>query len=454
MTETLLFIHATVVTMNEQNDLLIDGAVFIDKGRIQDIGKTEDLLRKYQNIETLDLSGQVLMPGLINLHLHSGLTRGTAEDLEVFEWLTRHVDPKHRVLLEDDAYAAASLSYAEGVKSGTTTVLDMYRYVHRCIQAADEVGIRAVYAPYVADRPQYNYFETLETNIDLLNNYQNSCNGRVKIWVGLEHLSYCTKEAYYEAARIAEKYDTGIHTHGEESFEMSRKVKEKYGRWPIEVFYDRGILGPKTILAHCVWVEPSELEILASTKTSVAHCLVSNLKLASGIAPIHQMQSAGITVGIGTDGVKENNNLDLMEEMKYVPLLQKVKHLDATIMPAEKVLRMATIDAAKALGLDQEIGSVECGKKADLIVIDFRRLHLTPVLTEFYQNIFSNLVYAAQGSDVQHVFVDGTWVMKNRQLQRVNEEIIRIQAQQHAEQLIIRRESVIPKQYSFQGEFL
>jgi len=454
MTETLLFIHATVVTMNEQNDLLIDGAVFIDKGRIQDIGKTEDLLRKYQNIETLDLSGQVLMPGLINLHLHSGLTRGTAEDLEVFEWLTRHVDPKHRVLLEDDAYAAASLSYAEGVKSGTTTVLDMYRYVHRCIQAADEVGIRAVYAPYVADRPQYNYFETLETNIDLLNNYQNSCNGRVKIWVGLEHLSYCTKEAYYEAARIAEKYDTGIHTHGEESFEMSRKVKEKYGRWPIEVFYDRGILGPKTILAHCVWVEPSELEILASTKTSVAHCPVSNLKLASGIAPIHQMQSAGITVGIGTDGVKENNNLDLMEEMKYVPLLQKVKHLDATIMPAEKVLRMATIDAAKALGLDQEIGSVECGKKADLIVIDFRRLHLTPVLTEFYQNIFSNLVYAAQGSDVQHVFVDGTWVMKNRQLQRVNEEIIRIQAQQHAEQLIIRRESVIPKQYSFQGEFL
>ncbi|HWK24476.1 MAG TPA: amidohydrolase [Ureibacillus sp.] len=454
MTETLLFIHATVVTMNEQNDLLIDGAVFIDKGRIQDIGKTEDLLRKYQNIETLDLSGQVLMPGLINLHLHSGLTRGTAEDLEVFEWLTRHVDPKHRVLLEDDAYAAASLSYAEGVKSGTTTVLDMYRYVHRCIQAADEVGIRAVYAPYVADRPQYNYFETLETNIDLLNNYQNSCNGRVKIWVGLEHLSYCTKEAYYEAARIAEKYDTGIHTHGEESFEMSRKVKEKYGRWPIEVFYDRGILGPKTILAHCVWVEPSELEILASTKTSVAHCPVSNLKLASGIAPIHQMQSAGITVGIGTDGVKENNNLDLMEEMKYVPLLQKVKHLDATIMPAEKVLRMATIDAAKALGLDQEIGSVECGKKADLIVIDFRRLHLTPVLTEFYQNIFSNLVYAAQGSDVQHVFVDGTWVMKNRQLQRVNEETIRIQAQQHAEQLIIRRESVIPKQYSFQGEFL
>ena len=454
MKETLLFIHAIVVTMNEQNDLLVDGAVLIENGRIKDIGKTDDLLLKYQNVETLDLTGQVLMPGLINLHLHSGLTRGTAEDLQVFEWLTRHVDPKHRVLLEDDAYAAAAMSYAEGVKSGTTTVLDMYRYVHRCIQAADEVGIRAVYAPYVADRPQYNYFETLETNIDLLNNYQNSCDGRVKIWVGLEHLSYCTEESYYKAAHIAEKYDTGIHTHGEESFVMSQKVKEKYGGWPIEVFHKRGILGPKTILAHCVWLQPVEIELLAATKTSVAHCPVSNMKLASGIAPIQELITAGITVGIGTDGVKENNNLDMMEEMKFVPLLQKVKHLDATVMPAEKVLRMATIDAAKALGLEQEIGSVEVGKKADLISIDFRRLHLTPVLTEFYENIFSNLVYAAQGSDVQHVFVDGVWIMKNRQLVRVNEEHIRLQAQHHAEKLIVRREKVIPKEYNFQGKYL
>lgn len=454
MKETLLFIHAIVVTMNEQEELLLDGAVFIENGRIQDIGKTDDLLAKYQNGETLDLTGQVLMPGLINLHLHSGLTRGTAEDLEVFEWLTRHVDPKHRVLLEDDAYAAASMSYAEGVKSGTTTVLDMYRHVHRCIQAADEVGIRAVYAPYVADRPQFNYFETLETNVDLIKNYQNSCDGRVNIWVGLEHLSYCTEESYFEAARIAEKYDTGIHTHGEESLVMSKKVKEAYGGWPIEVFHKRGILGPKTILAHCVWLQPVEIELLAATKTSVAHCPVSNLKLASGIAPVHEMIAAGITVGIGTDGVKENNNLDMMEEMKYVPLLQKVKHLDATIMPAEKVLRMATIDAAKALGLDQEIGSVEVGKKADLITVDFRRLHLTPVLTEFYQNIFSNLVYAAQGSDVQNVFVDGVWLMKNRQLVRVNEEQIRLQAQYHAEKLIVRREEVIPKEFTFQAKYL
>ncbi|MFD0679342.1 MULTISPECIES: amidohydrolase [unclassified Paenibacillus] len=452
MDDRYLISGGIVLTLNQQDEMLVNGAIFIEKGRIADIGPAAVFQDKYRGVPVIDASGQVIMPGLVNLHMHSGLIRGTAEDLPVFEWLTRYVDPKHRALQKEEAYAAARLSYAEGIKSGTTCVLDMYRFVHRCADAAEETGIRAVFAPYVADRPGYDYFETLHDNICLIEDRHGSVNDRIHIWVGLEHLAYCTEGAYREAARISDKYDTGIHTHGEESLAMSQKVYEKYGRWPVELFYDRGILSSRTVLAHCVWMQESELDLLAKTKTSVAHCPVSNLKLASGIAPVIEMQERGITVGIGTDGVKENNNLDMMEEMKFVPLLQKVRTYDARVMKAEKVLRMATIEGAKALGLDREIGSIELGKKADMITIDFRKLHLTPVLTEAYNNIVSNLVYSAQGSDVRNVLVDGKLIMENRKLITVDEEEVREQGQQAAEQLLARREAYIPEMYRFQGE--
>ena len=450
----MLISGGTILTVNERDEMICNGAILVENGLIVDIGPSEELLSKYNGVHVVDVSGQVVMPGLVNLHLHSGLIRGTAEDLPVFEWLSRYVDPKHRALQQEEAYAAARLCYAEGIKSGTTSVLDMYRFVHRCADAAEEIGIRATFAPYVADRPGYDYFETLDTNIQLIEERNGSADGRIHVWVGLEHLAYCTEEAYVEAARIAEKYNTGIHTHGEESLEMSRKVYEKYGRWPVELFYDRGILGPRTILAHCVWMQESELQLMAKTKAAVAHCPVSNLKLASGIAPIQEMHQHGIVVGIGTDGVKENNNLDMLEEMKFVPLLQKVKHYDATLLKAEKVIRMATIDGAKALGLDREIGSIEIGKKADIITVDFRKLHLTPTLTDSYANITSNLVYAAQGNDVQNVWIDGKLIMENRKLLTIDEEKARVGGQIAAEQLLARREAFIPKEYQFQGEKL
>ena len=452
--EVMLITGGTILTVNEQDKIIRDGAILIENGRIADIGPSKQLLSKYARVQVLDASGQVVMPGLINLHLHSGLIRGTAEDLPVFEWLSRYVDPKHRALQQEEAYAAARLCYAEGVKSGTTSVLDMYRFVHRCADAAEETGIRATFAPYVADRPGYDYFETLESNRRLIEDRNGSAEGRINVWIGLEHLAYCTEEAYREAAKMAEKYNTGIHTHGEESLEMSKKVYEKYGRWPVELFYDRGILGPRTVLAHCVWMQESELQLMAKMGSSVAHCPVSNLKLASGIAPIIEMHQHGITVGIGTDGVKENNNLDMLEEMKFVPLLQKVKHYDATLLKAEKVIRMATIDGARALGLEREIGSIEIGKKADIITVDFQKLHMTPILTDPYANVTSNLVYSAQGNDVQNVIIDGKMIMKNRELLTIDEEEVRLSGQQAAESLLARREAFIPKEYQFQGNKL
>jgi 5-methylthioadenosine/S-adenosylhomocysteine deaminase len=212
----------------------------------------------------------------------------------------------------------------------------------------------------------------------------------------------------------------------------------------VELFHDRGILGPRTVLAHCVWLRREERELLARTGTAVAHCPVSNLKLASGIAPVKELLEMGVTVGIGTDGVKENNNLDMLEEMKFVPLLQKARLLDARVMPAETVIRMATIGGAKALGLDREIGSLEVGKKADLIVIDFRKPHLTPVMGGKYNNAASNVVYAATGADVKHVFIDGRQVVRDHRLVRADVSEIIASGQTAAERLFRLREPFVP----------
>ncbi|MBB6675472.1 amidohydrolase [Cohnella nanjingensis] len=444
MSSGLLIARATILTVNADDEVIDEGAILIERGRIADIGPSAALEARYPNAERLDAAGHAVLPGLVNLHLHSGLIRGTAEDLPVFEWLTKYVDPKHRALTDELAHAAARLSYTEAILSGTTCVMDMYRFMHRCADAADELGLRATLAPYVVDKPGMDYFESLDKNVRLVQERNNTSNGRIQVWFALEHLAYCTEGAYRQAAALAEKYDTGIHTHGEESIEMARRLKAETGRWPVELFYDRGILGPRTVLAHCVWLRDEEMELLARTGTSVAHCPVSNLKLASGIAPVKELLDLGVTVGIGTDGVKENNNLDMLEELKFVPLLQKARLLDATVIKAERALRMATIDGAKALGLDREIGSLEIGKKADLIAVDFRKHHLTPVIGGRYHNVVSNLVYSASGADVNHVVIDGRVVMRDRRLLSADAEEIRQSAQAAAERLFALREPFIP----------
>lgn len=424
VTNSILIKNGVIITVNSINQVITKGALLIQNRRIVAIGATEELESQYSTSadKIIDGAGKVVLPGFINLHLHSGLIRGTAEDLPLWEWLAKYVDPMHRVLQEDEAYVAAKLCYAEAIKSGTTCVLDMYRYMHRCADAATEIGIRAVLAPYVADEPGYDYFETLEENELLIQEKHGCGNGRVHVWIGLEHLTYCTEEAFRKARELADHYGVGIHTHGAESLEMAERVTAKYKRRFIEIFYDRGILGPKTVLAHCVWLRSNEVELLAKTNTSVAHCPVSNMKIASGVAPIPQYLCRGVNVGIGTDGVKENNNLDMIEEMKFVSLLQKVNLLDAAVMPAVQVLRMATINGAVALGLEKEIGSLEVGKKADVIIVDFQKLHLAPYLTEEFQNIIPNLVYAAHGQDVETVLIDGQIVMENRKLTYLEDE--------------------------------
>jgi 5-methylthioadenosine/S-adenosylhomocysteine deaminase len=288
--------------------------------------------------------------------------------------------------------------------------MDMWRYMHRSAHVADVLGIRATLVPYTADL--YDYFETLETNRRLLETHRTYADGRVQTWVGLEHIMYCSPEMFRAAAKLAEEFDTGIHTHSSESIWEVQECLRQFGRRPIEEFYNRGILGPKTVVAHGVWLDDREVQLLAQTGTSITHCPCSNMKLSSGPARIGFYREQGVVCAIGSDGEKENNNLDILQEMKFASLLQKVSTLDPTSGDPWDVLDMATLSGAKALGIDDVTGSLEVGKDADIVAVDLRSLHFVPVMHGSDFNAPAHLVFTASSHDVSDVWVRGAHLVE------------------------------------------
>jgi 5-methylthioadenosine/S-adenosylhomocysteine deaminase len=423
------------------------GAILIGGERILAAGPEAEVLadRRAAGAEVVDATGHVVLPGLQNCHLHSGLLRGTAESLALWDWLTTYVDPAHRALTPEIAAAASMQCYAESVLAGTTSVMDMWRFMEGSAAAAAQIGLRATLVPYVADEAGYDYFETLETNRALLETTRTAAEGRVRAWVGLEHLLYCTPQCFADALALAEEYDTGIHTHSSESMWEVQESLKRWGRRPLEVMYDRGLLGRRTVIAHCVWLDDREIAILAATGTSVAHCPCSNMKLSSGPARLGALRAAGVTVGLGSDGEKENNNLDLLEEMKFASLLQKVSTLDPTSGDPWEILAMATIEGAAALGLAEETGSLEVGKRADLITVDLRGLHTTPVLHGADSNVAAHLVFSAGGRDVRDVWVDGHRLVAAGTPLTFDVATVRATAQAAAEELFARRAALTPR---------
>ena len=414
-----LILHADhLVTMNKDNEVIPDGAILIDAdGRIQAVGEAAAIIAAHPGMKVKRLKGRLLMPGLVNTHAHSGLLRGTAEGLPVWEWLQKFIDPMHRVLNEREAEIASWLCYAEALLSGTTTIVDMWRHMHGSARAAEQLGIRAVLVPYVAEHPDHDYFETLNTNKALIQKWHGGAGGRVHVWVGLEHMFYATPDAYRRIIEMARHHQTGFHTHSNESRFDVEETLRRFDMRPVEALESYGLLdAPHTLLAHCVWLSDREIEILAKHGAGVAHNPVSNMKLASGAARVEDMLAQGIAVGLGTDGEKENNNLDMFEEMKTASLLAKFSKLDASALDAWTVCRMATITGARALGLDQVIGSIEVGKKADLIAVRTETPRMTPLLTGTDGNLHHNLVHAVQGGDVDMTMVEGRIVVEGGRL--------------------------------------
>jgi 5-methylthioadenosine/S-adenosylhomocysteine deaminase len=421
------------------------GSVLIDGDRIVAVGRVEELDAdpRGAGAEIVDATDHAVLPGLHNCHLHSGLLRGTAESMSLWDWLEAYVDPAHKALTPEIARAASMQCYAEGLLAGTTSVMDMWRFMEGSADVAAELGLRATLVPYVADEAGFEYFESIASNRRLLESHAVAADGRVRTWVGLEHLMYCTKQCFAQAVELMDEFGTGLHTHSSESrWEVEESLK-RWGRRPIEVLYDRGILGPRTVVAHCVWLSDREIELLAQTGTAVAHCPTSNMKLASGAARVGDLRRAGVRVGIGSDGEKENNNLDLIEEMKVASLLQKVTTLDPTTGDPWDVLALATSEGAAALGLAETTGTLQPGKRADVITVSMRGLHTTPIMHGDLFNVAAHLVFSASGRDVRDVWVDGRPLVRDRRPLTFDVDRVRTEAQAAAEELFERRAKLL-----------
>lgn len=408
-----------VLPMTADHPVIENGAVVVDgRGRIEAVGEAQQIAPLYPEARVRRLKDRLLMPGLINSHCHSGLLRGTAEGLPVWDWLQQFIDPMHRVLDPQEAEAASWLCYAEALLSGTTTIVDMWRHMEGSARAAQALGIRAVLVPYVGEHPDHDYFETLDSNERLINAWHGKAEGRINVWVGLEHMFYALPPAWERAVAMSRAHGVGLHTHSNESRFDVEETQRRYGMRPVEALEKFGLLDAhRVLLAHGVWLSDAEIGLLAQRNVGIAHNPISNMKLASGAAPVEKLLAAGVAVGLGTDGEKENNNLDMFEEMKTASLLAKFSKLDASALDAWSVCRMATAHGARALGLDRDIGTLEVGKSADLIAVRTDTPRMTPLLTGEHLNLHHNLVHAVQGGDVDMTMVAGRILVDHGRLQ-------------------------------------
>lgn len=436
--------HALIYTADAQFNCYYDGTILFDEQQILAVGPSAEIVVPDDAISINAQGRLAILPGLVDVHSHSSLLKGYTENAQLMDWLPEY-QREHQALTQDDAYYACLISYLEALKGGTTTVMDMYRFLHRGAEAAAELGLRVNLVPYAADNPDKTFFETLETTAALIESHHNTQNGRIKTWVGLEHITYCSESMFRQARDLADTYGVSIHTHTSEQQEEVAIVKQLFGDRPVHKFNDWGILKPGSVLAHCVWLDDDEIAVLQQTGTGIAHCPISNMKLASGAAPLDKFMQADITIGLGSDGAICNNSLSMFECMKYASLLQKVTRLDATAVSAEQALRMATIEGAKLLGLDTNIGSLEVGKQADLIAIDCWQPHLLPVArAEGHDPVLWNLVFAARASDVKHVWVQGQQLIENGLSTRVDEAALMTEVHNHTMNFLQRRKSISP----------
>jgi 5-methylthioadenosine/S-adenosylhomocysteine deaminase len=366
--------------------------------------------------EVIEASGFLVMPGLVNTHTHAAMTlfRGLADDLPLRSWLEDHIFPAEaRIIDAETVYRGSLLACAEMIRSGTTTFADGYFCLEGTARAVQEAGLRAVLAHGIIDFPAPGVPDPAD-NIATVRRF-------IDRWAGVSelirpgvfpHAAYtCSPATLKQAKGLARGYGLPLFIHLAETREEVDRVRQISGASPVRFLRDLDLLDSRTVAVHANWLEAEELDLLAETRTGVSHCPESNLKLAAGVAPVAEMLERGIRVGLGTDGCASNNDLDLLREMGTAARLHKVTRRDPALLSAPFLVRLATIAGAGILGLEKEIGSLEVGKQADLILVDLDRPHLTPLY-----NPYSHLVYAACGADVDTVFIAGRMVMRGREL--------------------------------------
>ena len=454
-----LFINAIVLTMDEKLNQYSPGAVAVKDDSIVAVGFEEDIKKEFTADEVIDCEGKVLMPGLINAHTHVPMTllRGLADDLRLDVWLMGYMLPVEREFVSPEfVKLGTSIACAESIRSGVTTFNDMYYFEDDIAQATADAGLRAVCGQTVMKYPAPDA-PSFENALAYAREFIKKWKGHPLIVPAVSpHAPYSTTpEILRDCAELAKEFDVPLHIHiSETAFEVET-MRNEQGMPVVPYVKKQGLLDAKVIAAHCVHIDVGEMKTLQHVNAGIAHNPSSNLKLASGFAPVTKMLETGLNVGIGTDGPASNNDLDMFEEVRLASFIAKASTNDPTVVPAATALLMATRMGAQALHMGDLTGSIETGKRADLILVDTSPLHNSPRFRRDPQNAYAQLVYASKSTDVTDVMVNGQWLMRNHKLLTLNEQELLQQARELAEKidafLIEREQSVLSKLIALGG---
>lgn len=450
----MIFKNATIITVDPDRRVIQDGAIAVEGSRIAGVGKREEILKQFhEDKEHVDLKGKVVIPGLINTHVHQSqaLIRGCADDMALIEWLMDRVWVLQGNFDEDDGRLSAELCILEMLKSGTTAFVETMlagRYGFDGIaRAVESSGIRAALSKIVMDVTKYaeesegsmykGMVEEREASfqeaLDMHDKWEGKADGRIQVWFGPRPPGGTSSDLLKEMMDVASQRGMGVDIHLAEVKEDVEYMRNSFNMTPIEYCESVNMVGPRVLLIHCVQLQSDDIIRLAKTGTHVTHNPVCNAKLASGIAPIAEMLKAGVNVGLGTDGGPSNNSYDMINDMRWASYLQKVKLDDETAMPVEAVMEMATINGAKVLGWEDQIGSIEVGKQADFVALDMNKPHLTPA-----PDPVSTIVCAANGSDVDTVVIAGKIVVEGRKVLTMDEDRILAEANERVRKIYER----------------
>jgi len=415
----LLIKNATILPIVPRGLVIERGFIAVSDGRIDDLGPMEKMPSLAAR-EVLNGEGMCALPGLINTHTHAPMTllRGVGDGLPLDKWLREAIWPIEAKLTEEDIYWGAMLACLEMIKSGTTCFVDMYLKEGAVARAVLDSGLRAFLSYGMIDIGHEEKREQeLRISREFVKEWHGRGEGRIRCMVG-PHAPYtCSKELLLASKDLADEMNLMLNIHLSETKEEVKKIRKITGMRPARYLDSLNFLGPNVIAAHCIWLSDEEINILAKRRVSVSHCPSSNAKLGSGIAPIRELFSRGVNVSIGTDGCASNDDLDMFEEMRLACFLQRVRLLDPTAIKAKDVIEMATINASRALKMEKEVGSIERGKKADIILVDLNVPRLTPL-----NDLIPNLVFSASASHVKCVIVDGRILMKEGIVLSIDEE--------------------------------
>ena len=418
----ILIFNGTILPLSSGPESIPSGGLAILEDKVVALGPEREIRMAFDALKEIDAREGLIMPGLINAHTHAAMTcyRGMADDLPLMEWLNNYIFPAEAKADGELVFESTLLACAEMIRSGTTTFFDMYLFEDQVAEAAKKAGMRALVGEVLYDFPSPNYGppeKGIEYTENLISKWKND--PLISIAVEPHALYTCSPDLLRKCLKIADAYSVPLKIHLSETKKEVEQIINKYGKTPVNHLESLGLLSAHLIACHCVWLDEQEMDLLAKRGVKVVHNPESNMKLASGVAPVPELLSRGVCVALGTDGCASNNNLDMFQEMDTAAKLHKVHRLDPTTMPAKTVLRMATMAGAQVSGRENEIGSLGVGKKADIIILDLNQPHLLPLY-----NIPSQLVYSASCADVHTVIINGKVVMENRTILTFDEEEI------------------------------